>query len=263
MSPLKEILNNFQPISLEEMDNVKLMERTDTKYIFPYADLPQVLGEMMPNYRLLEIGGIRTHRYESLYFDTPEFHLYLKHQSGKLNRHKIRFRRYVDTGGKIYFEIKFKNNKERTIKKRVKMMESVFEIRDSADQLLQEITPFDASMFQPKLWTNYTRMTFVNKFSQERLTIDTNLHYIKEDKNAPELAVHFPQLVIAEAKRDKTAFSSPFIRTMRNRLIREGGISKYCFGIYHLFDSVKKNRFKQRVRAIQKTTQFIKSQTGT
>jgi hypothetical protein len=244
-------ISDFEPITLDEMDSVKLMNRTDTKYVFSIDYLPGILSAMIPNYRLLEINNVRQHRYESLYFDTKDFLFYRQHQNGKLNRYKLRFRKYVDSGGLSFFEIKFKNNKERTIKERTKVKEISFVISGKAEEFLKKNTPFEQSeLFEPKTQINYIRMTFINKFFPERLTIDTNLTINKI--SGSELYMQFPKMVIAEAKQEKTNHASPFIRLIRQHNIREGGISKYCFGIYNLFDEVKKNNFKPRVRFIDK-----------
>ncbi len=251
MSRLSSILSAFDPITLAEMDNVKLMERVDSKYVFPTSQLNGILKGMQNDYCILDINGVRHHRYESLYFDTDDFRLYKKHQRGMLNRWKIRFRRYVDSGGLTFFEIKFKNNKERTIKSRVKMDEIKNMITGEAESFLKEISSFDARIFSPKIWVNYSRMTFVNKFSQERLTIDTDLKFIQAGSEGTT-EISFPHMAIAEAKRDKAASVSQFIRLVRLTGVREGSISKYCFGVYNLFDLVKKNNFKPKVRFIKK-----------
>ena len=249
MLELQNILSGFEPITLGEMDGVKLMDRVDTKYVFSTALLPDILQEMKNDYRLLEIDTVRLHRYESLYYDTPDFKLYAKHQRGILNRWKFRFRKYVDSAGLTFFEVKFKNNKARTIKSRVKVHEVALLQGNKAAVFLNETTPFAAGSLEPKIWVNYSRMTFVNKFSEERLTMDVNLSYIgTNDKQS----ILFPRMVIAEAKRTKASDISSFIRMVRRNGIREGSISKYCFGIYNLFDSVKKNNFKPRVRFIHK-----------
>ena len=268
MAELNEVIKKFEPISLEAMERVKLMERVDSKYVFPASRLPQILEEMIPTYRLLEINNIRLHRYESLYFDTKDFQLFKRHHLGRLNRWKLRFRRYADSGGLTFFEIKFKNSKERTIKERIKWKEEEMSITGKAENFLFTTTPFKENIFHPVMWVNYTRMTFVNKFSEERLTIDTNLHFIKanpmaigSDGNISE--ARFPQMVIAEAKRDKASSISEFIRLVRLNAIRESGISKYCFGIYNLFNDVKKNNFKPRIRFIHKMAGIPFQQTGT
>jgi len=249
---LEAVIKKFEPISLSEMDSVKLMERVDSKYVFPASKLPEILESMISSYRLLEINEVRLHRYESLYFDTEDFQLYKTHHLGRLNRWKLRFRRYVDSNKLTFFEIKFKNIKEKTIKSRIKMNGIGNKISDVAENFLIEKTPFSSDMFEPKLWVNYARLTFVNKFSEERLTIDTNLHYIKAFPDQNNYEVRFPEMAIAESKRDKASSISEFIRMVRVNAIRESGISKYCFGIYSLFNDVKKNNFKPKVRFIYK-----------
>jgi hypothetical protein len=251
MSDFTKVIAGFDPISLAEMDGVKLMERVDTKYVFSLEHLPRILEEMKSDYRLLEINNVRNHRYESLYYDTKDFALFYKHHRGMLNRWKLRFRRYVDSGMLTFFEIKFKNNKDRTIKNRVKMEGVEHSIAGAAENFLKEITPFDAAQFEPKIWTNCSRMTFVNKFSEERLTIDTGLNFIRADKEGGK-TLSFPDMVIAEAKRDKAASVSQFVRLVRQTGVRESGISKYCFGVYNLYSDVKKNNFKPIVRFIHK-----------
>lgn len=262
MNALNEVIAKFEPIQLEGMERVKLMDRVDTKYVFPSADLPAILEKMKPDYRLLDIDTIRIHRYESLYFDTDDFLFYSKHQAGKLNRHKFRFRRYVDSGGLTYFEIKFKNNKSRTVKERVKIKDGSLNITGKAELFLKSTTPYAPEILVPKMWVNYSRMTFVNRSSYERITVDTNLHYIKAD-DVNQMKVNFPQMVIAEVKRDKVSSVSPFIRIIRELGVREGAISKYCFGVYNLFPDLKSNNFKPRVRFINKMTGMNFLPTGT
>ncbi len=247
MQNYSSILSQFEPISLEEMDGVKLMERTDTKYVFPVTELQEILEGMISQYRLLEINNIRNQRYESLYYDTKDFLLYTKHLIGKPDRFKIRFRRYNDSDGLTFFEIKHKNNKGTTAKKRIRMTGIESGISDKANEFLIKHTPFQPEIFLPVIWVNYSRMTFVNKFSQERLTIDTNLNFLKAG-NPDETCLAFPQMVIAEAKREKAASVSQFIRLVRKTGVREGSISKYCFGIYNLINEVPKNNFKPKVR---------------
>ncbi|TAL58780.1 MAG: polyphosphate polymerase domain-containing protein [Bacteroidetes bacterium] len=263
MPALSSVIAKFEPITLSEMENVKLMERTDSKYVFSREQLPEILDAMNSSYRLLEINNMRQHRYESLYYDTKDFQLFKRHHLGRLNRWKLRFRKYVDSGGLTFFEIKFKNRKETTIKNRVKMKEVGNTIEGKAMDFMKEITPFAPENFEPKMWVNYSRMTFVNKFMKERLTIDTDLHFKKALADGKVLEARFPGMVIAEAKRGKASSVSEFIRMVRLNGIRESGISKYCFGIYNLFDSVKKNNFKPRVRFIHKMAGMPFYPTGT
>ncbi len=181
MEDLKNRLLGFTPITLEEMDNVKLMNRTDTKYVFKFSQLPILLDQLKNEYHILDINGKRISRYESLYFDTKEFDLYHCHRRGKLNRYKIRFRKYVESGG-IYFEVKFKNNKSRTIKDRVKQKQIDDSITGKAEILLKEKTPMLPIDLEAKLWVKYSRITLVNKNSPERVTIDIDLNFKNNDQ---------------------------------------------------------------------------------
>lgn len=73
MDNLVSTLLRFRPISLEEMDHVKLLDRIDTKYVIHLEDLPRFLQAVENDYRLLVINDQLIHPYETLYYDTPEF----------------------------------------------------------------------------------------------------------------------------------------------------------------------------------------------
>ena len=117
MNEISKITASFSPIKLAEMDNVKLMSRSDTKFAFKFSKLPELLNQMMPFYKVLEINGKFIHDYKSLYFDTDDRKFYLDHHNGRVNRNKVRFREYVGSD-LTFLEIKRKNNKGKTIKKR-------------------------------------------------------------------------------------------------------------------------------------------------
>ena len=239
------IFNLFESITLQEMDSVKLMDRTDTKFVFNIDDLPSVLNEAREHYRILEVEGNRISRYKTLYFDTENFDLYNKHHSGKLNRYKIRHRTYVESN-LGFLEVKFKSNKGRTLKTRIKEI-GVPEInKGKAFEFLKRILPFSPLDLLPKIWINYSRITLVNKISAERLTLDLNLEFERDEKKQI-----LSKLVIAEVKQDSKV-ASPFISIMRAKHIRQGSISKYCFGVASSFNEVKKNNFKQKLSNVNK-----------
>lgn len=247
MEQINNILNSFETITLAEMDSVKLMDRTDTKFVFNSSELSTILNQLQPHYKILEINGNKVSKYESLYFDTPKFDLYHKHQTGKLNRYKVRYRKYVESNLN-YFEVKFKNNKGRTIKTRVKQDQIDGVIQHKAQELLNEKTIYTSGDLEPKIWVNYSRITLVNKNSPERVTIDINLHFIKDGQ-----VKNINNLIIAEVKQDK-ASSSPFMKIMKILHIRQGSISKYCFGIITFFEKIKHNNFKPKLIPIKKIT---------
>lgn len=248
MDLIQHILTAFEPISLSEMDNVKLMDRTDTKYTFHVSVLDALLQEAIPYYKVLSVDNNRISRYKTLYYDTEAFDLYNRHHSGKLNRYKIRHRTYVESE-LGFLEVKFKNNKGRTIKTRVKEKDHNGIQPGKAFDFLKAQLPFCPTTLRPKIWINYSRITLVNKTSAERLTIDLNLEFKTVDATR-----NMGQLVIAEVKQDSKA-PSPFVAILKRKHIREGSISKYCFAVASSFHGVKSNNFKQKLSQVHKLIQ--------
>ena len=238
-------LDAFESITLAEMEGVKLLDRTDTKFVFNAKLLPVVLDSLSEYYKILDVNGIKQNRYETLYFDTPNFKLYHDHHNGRINRYKVRYRKYVDSD-LVFFEVKYKNNKGRTIKSRInrKSIQEVIEGKSIA--FINEKTSLQAEALQSKLWVNYSRITLVNKVTTERLTIDLDLEFKKDEQ-----VQNFPSLVIAEIKQEK-AGPSPFLKVMKKNHIREGSISKYCFAVVSLMNGIKKNKFKSNLLTLKK-----------
>jgi hypothetical protein len=112
---IKELVGQFQPISLPEMDGVGLMDRADTKFLLPKNKVVDLLTDVLNDYKVLEVKNDRVMTYNSLYYDTPEKDFYNWHHNGKVNRLKIRIRNYVESN--IYFlEVKRKDGKGKTKK---------------------------------------------------------------------------------------------------------------------------------------------------
>ena len=238
-----DILDTFGSISLEEMDSVKLLDRVDTKFAFHCDQLPGILEELRPFYRILSVNRSRITRYETCYFDTPDLKFYQQHHNGKLNRWKIRDRRYVGSD-QCYFEIKFKNNKGRMIKDRIRIKELSGTIDGSSSAFLTKKTPFLPGMLRPVLTVLYDRITLVGINFDERLTIDTRLSFRAAGEERS-----FPKVVIAEIKQQKTS-RSPFLSLMHQHHIRKLAVSKYCLGVASMFRDVKKNNFNIKLRHI-------------
>jgi len=117
MESIQEVIQKFEPITLQEMDGVKLMNRIDTKFAFSVNQLIALLPCLASDYRILEIKETRTPSYESLYFDDSVFSFFKDHHNGKTNRFKVRIRKYVESD-LFFLEVKHKN-KGRTDKKRI------------------------------------------------------------------------------------------------------------------------------------------------
>lgn len=246
---IKQHLASFKPIGLSELDRVALLDRMDTKYVFTTSQLPFFLEQLKDNYFILEINNSRMFQYQSLYFDTDNFSLFNQHLCGRMNRYKIRFRNYVESN-LSYFEVKFKNNKGRTVKSRIKHP-VLNEIKGDAMELLRKQSMLDVASLKAKLWINYTRITLVSVDFQERLTLDLNLTF-KNDNEEKTIS----DLVIAELKQNK-AGQSAFSHIMKQSHIRTGAISKYCYGVMSLFKTVRINNFKEQLLHLNKILHAI------
>ncbi|CAG4992752.1 hypothetical protein DYBT9275_01028 [Dyadobacter sp. CECT 9275] len=246
-SEIAEQVSDFDPITLAEMDSVKLMDRTDLKFMIPVSRLSYILSLVQSHYRVLEMESKRIFTYETLYYDTRELTLYHQHQAGRLNRYKIRHRNYVDTKGS-YFEIKLKNNKGRTIKTRIKReMGGCGGLDEHSGSFLRGTTNLNPDRLKPTLWVHYGRITLVSIYTTERITIDLDLTFSSDGRSR-----EFGYVAIVEVKHEKENSASFFLEMMRRQRFREGGISKYCFGMISIFSGVKHNRFKSKVKFLHK-----------
>lgn len=246
-------LGRFSPITLGEMDSIRLMNRIDSKYVTDMATLEGVLEDALSNgYRILDNSGNRLNSYDTIYYDTPERSMYLDHHNKRLTRQKVRTRTYL-TSGASFLEIKLKNNKGRTKKKRypipLSLMED-FRPDCSATAFLRKYSEYEVETLSPSLRTTFSRMTLVNRAETERLTIDTSVrfHSFRTGKDSS-----LGRGVVIELKQDGRSASEMKDILLSHR-IHELRISKYCIGTVLTDPTVKSNRFKMKIRMIEKAT---------
>lgn len=247
---MREQLDNtmqlFDPIGLDEMDNVQLMSRVDTKFVLSMDQLLKILPELASEYRMLEIDGSRFPLYESEYYDDKDLSFYTDHHRKKVDRFKVRFRKYVDSD-LSFLEVKHKN-KGRTDKSRIRVADLPGEMSGEHEDFLRS-TGIKNEDLKHVLTNKFNRITLVAKHHNERLTLDLNLQFNSGDKISK-----LSNLVIAELKQERMKRNSPFFQKMKDLLIRPYRLSKYCIGIIELYgkDNVKYNRFKKKLLKIKK-----------
>lgn len=245
MKAINNILSSFDPISLNQMDEVKLMNRTDTKFVFEYSLLEKVMEEIKSHYYVLDIDGVRLNAYRSLYFDTEDFKFYFEHHNGKKNRNKVRYREYIDSG-LCFLEVKKKNNKGKTIKERIRVAKIPASLTEEGNRFVHQIMGrYDALV--AKHWNKFSRITLVNKHIKERLTIDVGITFEAEQRHS-----QLDNIVIAEVKQEKVNYASTFMRVIKKHAVRPFRISKYCMATASLFPKLKNNNFKPKFLKINK-----------
>ncbi|NTV65125.1 MAG: polyphosphate polymerase domain-containing protein, partial [Oscillochloris sp.] len=232
------------PISLAEMDGVALQNRTDTKYLISIDVLIQALSMLADEYRVLEINSLRQSPYQTLYFDTPDFALYMSHHAGQANRFKVRSRRYVGTD-QSFMEVKLKTNKDRTIKQRIPTDRLNTACTPEMADFIADHTDGQVPELEPKLWNEFSRVTLVG--ASERVTIDLDLRFRGNGE-----CIAMPGIAIVEVKQDGVSRSSAFIQQLHAANVQPTGFSKYCIGISLIYPEVKHNRFKPKLLQVKK-----------
>ncbi len=251
MITTESLIAKFNSVSLEEIDEVKLMNRIDRKYWFHISQLDELLENSVPFYDILEINRQRLMKYQTMYLDTVEDEMYLKHHNRKLNRYKVRRRKYYSTDG-VFFEVKFKTNKKRTIKKRIESGFENPEVRNSENQFLIQNAPFEDSLLVPSLNNKFYRLTLIHKGRKDRCTIDIQPKFWNSNGE-----IQLDDLVIFELKRGQSLKASPMVDLLRHMKIRQRGLSKYCTGRALLDPALKRNAFKPRLRYLENMNEMI------
>lgn len=243
---LQPVIQGFSPVSLEAMDKVAFMDRFDKKFVFHSSKLPLILQKLQHNYSVLEIDQHRFFEYSTLYYDTSGYEMFLWHHNRKLTRMKVRKREYLTTG-QMYFEIKKKNNKGKTRKKRITTDNLHKVLSKEEKKFICRQTPFKPGELEPKLTNRFTRVTLTNNDFPERITIDFNVRYRMNSQSA---VLH--NIAIVEIKMDAGSGKSAIERILLESGISPMKFSKYCIGSVLLDKKLKYNRFKTKIITLQK-----------
>ena len=248
---LEKLLPGFNPITLEEMDSIRLMNRIDRKYLTDIRTLDMVLADAAERgYRIFENSGFRLHGYDSIYFDTADLWMFKEHRRGKAVRQKVRTRIYRDSG-QCFLEVKRKNNHGRTKKKRLEIVGELFpDFRsdEAACSWLSAHSLCCAEEISPSLETAFRRVTLVNAGLSERLTIDTSVSFRNLRTGT---SADLGSAVIIELKQDGRLHSEMQDILLWHR-VKPLRISKYCIGVVSTDPAVHPGRFKEKLRVIEK-----------
>lgn len=250
------IIQKFQPISLAEMGGIRLMNRTDTKFVTTVDKLLALLEMAGDAYRIQEIDGMRNMNYSTIYFDSPDYAFYNAHHDGHAGRQKVRIRSYVDSRVS-FLEVKTKDNHGKTHKSRIKAIlmpeEENMQVLSLASNpqaldFLRQNLRINPQELEQKIENRFHRITLVNKEKTERLTIDTDLQFHNLTTGQDCSLSH---LAIIELKRDGLQ-PSPILGMLRELRIHPSGFSKYCIGEALTNPSLRINRMKPRLQRLMK-----------
>jgi hypothetical protein len=235
------ILNKFPSTSLKELNEMALDNRLDSKFVLPKKILGNILEHLSNNYSILTVDNENIFTYENTYFDTPDRFFYQSHHNGKLNRQKLRFRRYKESDLCV-LETKLKTTKLRPIKQRLPITENNQD--DNVSFLNEHIHSITGSL-SPKLFNNYHRMTFTHLRKKEKVTIDFNLGFENPDNS---MQYHIDDYFVVEVKTNEKVHLSEFSLYCKENGIRKKRFSKYCMGTCLTNNNeFKKSNFKKEL----------------
>ncbi|MBE0414394.1 polyphosphate polymerase domain-containing protein [Yoonia sp.] len=247
---IKATLDLFTPLSLDELNaKAAMLERLDNKYILPASRFRPALEAFAAHFDVLQIDGKRAFTYATTYYDDPALHGYYDHHQGRRKRCKVRVRNYVDAGFS-YLEVKLKDKRQVTIKKRLKLdtpengvdENGMAFVETCHSDLYEE--PFDKPL-APVIGMEYERITLVAKQGGERMTIDTALQFAA----ANVTRVVRPDMFVIETKSARgNGIADKILRSMH--MHPTSRCSKYCIGMAATGQVARRNRFLPALRRL-------------
>jgi hypothetical protein len=247
-SVIESELDRLNPVNLDALSGMRLMNRIELKYVFETGKLSSLIRLLGIHYYILEINKMRMLPYSTTYLDTEDSLFYYQHVRGKFARHKIRYRRYMATN-ESFLEIKKKTNKERTVKWRIENEPLSGSFDPQASRFIRNFLPVSSALIKPSLINEFTRITLAGFELRERITLDFNISF--SDPESME-KISLPHLAIAELKKEINSDTSHFKELIKQLSIYPSGFSKYCVGRALLSDTLKKNMIKPKLLLLNK-----------
>lgn len=244
---IKQLLLRLQPITLDEMSSIRLMNRIDTKFVTNRSMLVKLLALTEGKYYAQEINGDRICPYRTTYWDTPDHQFYFTHQCEHYPRNKVRVRTYLESDI-TFLEVKKKNNHGRTKKSRIQVPSDERLDEPVVDEFLEKKVGMDLDDMTQIVQNTFDRITLVNYAKTERLTIDMDIRFSNMETG---IECETGDLVVIELKRDGNIYS-PVKEMLRALRIKPFGFSKYCIGLVLTNHDIKQNMLKPKLKSIDK-----------
>jgi VTC domain len=246
-------LSRFATISLDDLNaKAAMLERLDNKYILPAVRLRPAFDAFAELFDVLEIDGKRAFTYVTRYFDNDKQRAYFDHHQGRRKRCKVRVRHYVDAGFS-YLEVKLKDTRDVTVKKRLKV-DSPLEALDGRCMDFIETCyrdlyggPLEQDLM-PVIAMEYERITLVAREGGERMTIDTQLVF---NNRGDSRRVGDDMFIIETKSARGNGIADKVLRGLHMHPTSK--VSKYCIGMAALGQVSQHNRFLPALRRLHLT----------
>lgn len=236
-------LDKLEPIGLEELNGeASLLTRKDRKYLVPLALAQELVDQ--EGLQVLEIDGLRSFRYESVYFDTPDLISYLAAAHKRRRRFKVRTRSYLDSG---LCSLEVKTRERRGMTQKHRLPYAIARRNQLTEDALEFVNGFDtiapvSRTLRPVLTTRYSRTTLLERSSGSRITIDTGL----QCEDADGSTVSLPDMAVVETKTSRQPCRTDRLLWSAHR--RPVKVSKYCTSLAALTPGLPANKWNRVLR---------------
>lgn len=250
---LQDSISMLDPIGLHEIGDADLMSRLDQKYLIRKEWIPELIERCKKDYRILEVEGKRVTTYSNQFIDNADLTSFDEHIRGRKIRFKARIRNY-GSNGLSFLEIKQKTVHGRTLKARIpRSPDSAWNapLSDDEQRFLDEHYGYLNGQVLP-LHSTFNRMTLVSTERKERITLDTDLVYFKDDESQ-----NLGSLAIMEVKQERINRFSPILRALRKfrfstpPLGRKTSLSKYIVGTLLLNRNLEPRAYRSAIKRIE------------
>lgn len=221
-------LSSFPVASAGLLAERALLTRIDRKFLTSRDKVEQFLEALGDDYHILLAGGAGWARYETCYYDTPQFDAFVSHVRGRRSRFKVRVRHHIDRGCS-FLEIKEKTNADKTVKARRQRAFLDGSLSDDDRAFIAQHCGLPSEDLRPCVWTNFTRATLVGTSTAERITVDLGLTFEKDG-----ISRENPDWGIIEVKQPRFMHTTPAMKVLRRIGVREQSMSKYCAAVAEL-----------------------------
>tara|TARA_B110000858_G_C17794219_1_gene471499 strand:+ start:2124 stop:2822 length:699 start_codon:yes stop_codon:yes gene_type:complete len=214
----------------------KLESRFEDKFLLKNENTTESLKFILNKNNIFQAH--ENNEINNIYFDTFNYKSYNEHIEGSLDRSKIRVRWYTNSNYKkneFYLEYKKRINKK-SIKIKIQLeISNLYELSPYSLSSKLNYLLFDHGikeryrLIQPVLFNKYNRAYYINQESENRITLDTNIHFAKTDNSFKPKNFINSRLNLVEHKYET---SKQKIRLINNNLInlKRSNFSKYIYG---------------------------------
>jgi hypothetical protein len=245
--PIKESAISTQGLSLITLEEINmfaaLQTRVDRKYVINAETCNALIQQVQGKGSVLDIDGMRSTMYQSVYFDTPTLDLYKDAAYRRRPRFKARTRFYQETNTAM-LEVKTKDGRGRTVKKRTPhdvttLNELTTEGKSFIDDVIGETGA--SRDLRATLTSQYQRTTIVERETRTRITCDEYLTCTDWENQSVSLAA----CIVESKSSGQPSLFDKWLWENGKRPIR---ISKYCTALAVLHPELPSNKWHKTIK---------------